>query len=179
MRISARASTVPCTTHHIECLYVLATPLAHRAVTGNRGLVCGNIAEMYGSFAEMCVAVCCSVLQCVAVREHSGNVGLLCRNQSSFLPSCATSSISGVGIPHTLQHSVTHCNTVLQCVAVCCIVLQCVAVCCSVLQKSAKDENFKRWERCWIEREKERKSERERGRKKTSATNRCERELQE
>ena len=40
-----------------------------------------------------CVAVCCSVLQCVAV-----------------------------------------CCDMLQCVAVCCSVLQCVAVCCSVLQ---------------------------------------------
>ena len=160
----------------------------------------------------MCVAVCCSVLQCVAVREHSENVGLLRGNQSCLLPSCATSSRSGGEIPHTLQHSAiqcntwqhtaTHCNTlqqqstlcgfarvslqrvavccsVLQCVAVCCIVLQSVAVCCSVLQKSAEEENFKRWERCWIEREKERERERGRGRKKTSATNRCERELQE
>jgi len=30
-----------------------------------------------------------------------------------------------------------------------------------VLQKSAKEENFKLWERCWIEREKEREGERE------------------
>jgi len=109
-----------------------------------------------------CVAVCCSVLQCVAVREHSGNVGLLRGNQSSLLPSCAASSRSGGGILHNLQHSATHCNTVqhstthgntrqhtathcdncprsvdstvLQCfIAARCSVLQCVALCCSVL----------------------------------------------
>ena len=53
------------------------------------------------------VAVCCGVLQCVAVwhRTHNKRAGILCV-----------------------------CLCVLQCVAVCCCVLQCVAVCCSVLQ---------------------------------------------
>jgi len=50
------------------------------------------------------VAVCCSVLQCVAVCVHT--------------PRCA----SGRG--NTDDHS---CCSVLQCVAVCCSVLQCVA----------------------------------------------------
>jgi len=51
---------------------------------------------------------------------------------------------------NTLQHTATHCNTlmpstssecvdiqhVMHCVAVCCIVLQCVAVCCSMATNS-------------------------------------------
>ena len=36
-------------------------------------------------------------------------------------------------LPHThIRALVSHCCSVLQCVAVCCSVLQCVAVCCSV-----------------------------------------------
>jgi len=54
-----------------------------------------------------CVAVCCSVLHCVAV-------GYL-----------KESSLMGYNAA---------CCSVLQSVAVCCGVLQCVAVCCSVLQ---------------------------------------------
>ena len=53
-----------------------------------------------------CVAVCCSVLQFVAV--------------------CT--------LGNTLQHTATHFRFVLQFVAVCCRVLPFVAVCCSVLQ---------------------------------------------
>jgi len=53
------------------------------------------------------VAVCCSVLQCVALEE-------------TFAMGHAY--VTGV------------CCNVLQSVAVCCSVLQCVAVCCSVLQ---------------------------------------------
>jgi len=55
-----------------------------------------------------CVAVCCSVLQCVAVRWSFGTVTTV---TSIFLWACS----------------------VLQCVAVCCRLLQCVAVCCSEL----------------------------------------------
>ena len=55
-----------------------------------------------------CVAVCCSVLQCVAVTEES----------RAFRLRLACAAV---------------CCGVLQCVAVCCSVLQCVAVCCSVL----------------------------------------------
>ena len=57
-----------------------------------------------------CVAVCCSVLQCVAV-----------------LLQCVAVCYS------VLQCVAVRCS-VLQCVAVCYSVLQCVAVCCSVLQ---------------------------------------------
>jgi len=52
-------------------------------------------------------AVCCSVLQCVAVW-------------------CSASS--------DRSYEDDYACSVLQCVAVCCSVLQCVAVCCSVLQ---------------------------------------------
>jgi len=51
---------------------------------------------------RLCVAVCCSMLQYVAVSAHKGE----CTRE-------------------------TMCCSVLPCVAVCCSVLQCVAVCCS------------------------------------------------
>jgi len=57
-----------------------------------------------------CVAVCCSVLQCVGAQKRA----IVWReNMPSFFGVCCS---------------------VLQCVAVCCSVLQCVAVCCSVLK---------------------------------------------
>ena len=57
-----------------------------------------------------CVAVCCSVLQCVSgcVFEHDRNMD-------------------------TGAWCVAVLCSMLQCVVVCCSVLQCVAVCCSVL----------------------------------------------
>ena len=65
-----------------------------------------------------CVAVCCSVLQCVA--ESRKDFGPLLSRPARRLLS-------------VLQCAAVCCS-VLQCVAVCCSVLQCVAVCCSVLQ---------------------------------------------
>ena len=82
------------------------------------------------------LAVCCSVLQCVAVR---------CSVLQYVTPHAWTSSCTHVdesrhkyitarrGHGSVLQ-CVAACCSVLQCVAVCCSVLQCVAVCCSVLQ---------------------------------------------
>ena len=68
------------------------------------------------NFVLQGVAVCCGVLQCVAVG-------------ASLLP------------PHRrrVRERICHghemlCCSVLQCVAVCCSVLQRVAACCSVLQ---------------------------------------------
>ena len=62
------------------------------------------------------VAVCCSLLWCVAV--------------------CCNVAVAAVDpvIRETLVSCVALCRSVLQCVAVCCSVLQCVPVCCSVLQ---------------------------------------------
>jgi len=54
------------------------------------------------SFQHSSVAVCCSVLQCVATLQH-----------------IATQVLS------------THTHKALRCVAMCCSVLQCVAVCCN------------------------------------------------
>jgi hypothetical protein len=59
-----------------------------------------------------CVAVCCSMGQCVAPPYNVAITGLC------------------LGV---LQ-CVAVCCSVLQCVAVCCSVWQCVVVCCSVLQ---------------------------------------------
>ena len=68
-----------------------------------------------------CVAVCCSVLQCVAVCQLSSetaveNVYLL------HIPKCVVVCVKSVAV---------RCS-VLQRVAVCCSVLRCAGVCCSV-----------------------------------------------
>ena len=76
-----------------------------------------------------CVAVCCSVLQCVAlllqyvaVRCSALQcVAICCTHQDFSCPSGTTS----VKAPSVL----------LQCVAACCSVLQGVVICCSVLHK--------------------------------------------
>ena len=110
-----------------------------------------------------CVAVRCSVLQCVVVccieidenkalhRVHNFanaqrfcDVSLLRDDEKS---DCAVVDFEGVAILSYLQPDIDgnqaldrvhnlRCD-VLQCVAVCCSVLQCVAVCCSVLQCAA------------------------------------------
>jgi len=80
------------------------------------------------------VAVCCSVLQCVAVR-------------CSVLHTAKDTS--PVAARHPLQCAAVCCS-VLQCVAVCCSVLQCIAVCCRVLhtaKDTSPDEGVARAER--------------------------------
>ena len=67
------------------------------------------------------VAVCCSVLRCVAV----------CCSVLGIESHGYTILEAGNGMLRLLQ-CVAVCCCVLQCVAVCCSVLQCVAVCCSV-----------------------------------------------
>jgi len=61
-----------------------------------------------------CVAVCCSVLQYVAVSLYI--------EQTECVAACCS----------VLQR-IAVCCSVLQCVAVCCSVVQCVAMCCSLL----------------------------------------------
>jgi len=63
-------------------------------------------------------AVCCSVLQCVAVR---------CSALQCYAACCS------------VIHETFECCSVLQCVEVCCSALQCVAVLCSVLQCDTRD----------------------------------------
>ena len=67
------------------------------------------------------VEVCCSVLQCVAVRLHQimliSGVSVLQRVAVRCIPSASE-----------------YVDIWSKCVAVCCSSLKCVAVCCSVLQ---------------------------------------------
>ena len=106
------------------------------------------------------VAVCCSVLQYIAVRErvHAKNA-TRAPGQRAKTNHLDVHSVCSVSLQHnathcnTLQHTATHRNalvnrtcvnlsiytfSVLQCVAVCCSVLQCVAVCCSLFDKFSR-----------------------------------------
>ena len=70
-----------------------------------------------------CVAVSCSVLQCVAETGLGLSATKKSRGGEVKLLQCVAACCS-----------IALCCTALQCVAVCCIVLHCIAVCCSVLQ---------------------------------------------
>ena len=89
-------------------------------------------------FCVRCVAVCCSVSQCLSDFVH---------RDSSY--------VTYLSLSHTHTHTHIHiwhaslicdmaflCYSVLQCVqcfnTVCCSVLQCVAVCCSVSIETAR-----------------------------------------
>ena len=74
-----------------------------------------------------CVAVCCSVLQCVA---HINQENLKSRSQVSYLR--VTSHMCNTNRSYTARIEIGEskvCCSVLQCVAVCCSVLQCVHIC--------------------------------------------------
>jgi len=74
-------------------------------------IVIQQLAFDISSISVPCVAVCCSVLQCVAAVCCSAlQCVAVCVHQLAF-------DISSISV---------------SCVAVCCSVLQCVAVCCSV-----------------------------------------------
>ena len=89
-----------------------------------------------------CVAVCCSVLQCVAVLDPLTCLPclILCHDSFVHVPSlihfcrCSQNGSLWWTLLAKKVVCVAVCCSVLQCVAVCCSVLQCVAVCCSVLQ---------------------------------------------
>ena len=75
-----------------------------------------------------CVAVCCSVLQYVAVfPKRAQAIQEPCKTGKRSVLQCVAVCCSAL-------QCVAVCCSVLQCAAVCCSVLQCVAVCCSVLQ---------------------------------------------
>ena len=77
------------------------------------------------STARTCnVAVCCSVLQCVAV---------CCNGFSDRILHLVFYEIAPLPVPEVLQRAVVF-NSVLQCALVCCCVLLRFAACCSVLQ---------------------------------------------
>jgi len=77
--------------------------------------------------ATVWLTVCCSVLQCIAVR-------------CCVLQSCRSSI--NLGSRHFDWRCVAVCCSVLQCIAVCCSVVQCVAVRCCVLQSCHSSINL-------------------------------------
>ena len=85
-----------------------------------------------------CVAVFCSVLKCVTVCCNVLQCDLVCCSVLRCVAVCCSVLECAVVCYSVLQY-VTVCCSVLQCVAVCCSVLQCVAVCCSVHNTAAQD----------------------------------------
>ena len=92
---------------------------------------------------DIYVAVCCSVLQCVAVccnmlRKttclHFFEFRYICCSVVQFVAVCCSvlQYAAQGNLPPFLRMSIY----MLGCVAFCCIVLQCVAVCCNVLRKA-------------------------------------------
>jgi len=81
-----------------------------------------------------CVAVWCSVLQCVAC------VAVWCSVMQCDAVCCSVWQC--VAVCCSVLQCVTVCCSVSQCVAVCRSMLQSVAVCCSVLQSVSHDAHF-------------------------------------
>ena len=87
-----------------------------------------------------CVAVCCSVLQCIPTHCNTDGSSLCQIMTVKKTPWIGQEACSGASI---IECSACQCCSVLQrvavswselqCVAVRCSVLQCVAVCCGVL----------------------------------------------
>jgi len=82
-------------------------------------LLQGSVSKIIaGTDALQCAAVCCSVLQCVAICVNHGWYSC---SRSSPVHGCCS-----------VPQYVATCCSVPQCVATCCSVPQCVATCCSV-----------------------------------------------
>ena len=99
-----------------------------------------HVTQHHGLHTLVCVAVCCSVLQCVAIVKINMLLNtMVCRHIDVLQCAAACCSVllcdAIVQINMLPNPMVCRCIYVLQCVAVCCSVLQCVAVCCSVLQR--------------------------------------------
>jgi len=74
---------------------------------------------------HLSLPLCCSVLQCVAVRCSVLQCGAVCCSV------CISLSLHrSLSLPRSLSHCVTGWCSVVQCVAVCCSVLHCVSACC-------------------------------------------------
>ena len=78
-----------------------------------------------------CVAVCCSVLQYVAMCSRSLQCVAVCWSLSQWAAKETRKLIAHCFVMVSLLDQKMHTVhfTVLQCAAVCCSVLQCVAVC--------------------------------------------------
>jgi len=110
-----------------------------------------------GTSVLQCVAVCCSVLPCVAVASQPAPLAIstpfsftgtsvlqciaVCCSALQFVAVCCSVIAASPCLwpqAHPILIHRYECAemfvAVLQCVTVCCSVLQCVAVCCSVLQ---------------------------------------------
>jgi len=81
--------------------------------------------------ALQCLAVCCSVLQCV-----TGNGGQFLWTLEEACCSCC-SVLQCLAVCSSVSQSAALCCSVLHCAAACCSVLQSAAVCCRVLQHAA------------------------------------------
>ena len=81
------------------------------------------------------VTVYCSALQCVAVNFVAAVIEVQVSSRGHFAMCCSVLQCVAVCCS-VLQCAAVYCSvfSVLQCVAVCCNVLQCAAVFCSVLQ---------------------------------------------
>jgi len=98
------------------------------------GVVCCS-----GCSVLQCVAVCCSVLQRVAVIAVWCSmlqcVAVCCRvSQLEFSEASSCNERALLSESSELLKCVIVCGSALQCVAAWCVVLQYAAVCCSVLQ---------------------------------------------
>ena len=131
--------TYECVVSHIWMQHVSHTWMGHDSitfVTGYQRVVniafCADVLQCITAWYRcvavrcsvlQCVAVCCSALSCVAVRYRVLQCVVVC---CRCVPLCCS----------MLQHvaCVAVCCSVMQCVIVCCGVMQCVAVCCNVLQ---------------------------------------------
>jgi len=81
------------------------------------------------------VAVCCSVLQCVAVAFRTLDSAKVHVSEMYLYAAVCCSVLQCVAVAfRTLENAKVHVSEMHLYVAVCCIVLQCVAVCCSVFQ---------------------------------------------
>ena len=123
-------------------LAILETPTAWGVPSRLKGRVCRSIGTCHQ------LAVCCSVLQCVAVCCSvltCHQFAVCCSVLQCVAVCCSVLQCVWMSpICSVLQCVAVHCSA-LQCVSVCCSVLQCVAVCwrvvatcCRVLQRVAE-----------------------------------------
>jgi len=99
----------------------MTTRTNHTAADGRQwqDAVCCSVLQCVAVCCSVSQSACCSVLQCVAVTTRT-NHNTADSQQWRAAVCCSMLQLA--------------CCSVLPCVAVCCSVLPCVAVCCSVLQ---------------------------------------------
>jgi len=83
--------------------------------------------------SNICVAVCCSMLQYVAACCSKVHYFVVCCSMLQYVAVCC-SMLQYVAVCYSMLQSVAVYCSMLQYVAVCCSMLQHVTVCCSMLQ---------------------------------------------